>query len=261
MLVVFTVQKYSIRQAEGKVIFLLRMEKKDDGNFGYNKSFHSFVAEYVIMEPKERIQKKAHEMFLRYGIRSISMDDIASKLGMSKKTIYQFFSDKDELVDAVMGDEVARTQHDCEFCKKNARDAIDEIILTLEQLYDQFSQLNPMVLYDAEKFHPSAFEIFRIMKEEYLLQVIAHNIRRGIKEELYRADINVETMSRFRVETMMVPFAMAASSPTKFNLADVTRETMEHFLFGLSTLKGHKLIIKYKEEQLKKKLNENTRKK
>ena len=195
-------------------------------------------------------------MFLRYGIRSVSMDDIASQLGMSKKTIYQFFSDKDELVNAVMNEEVTQTQHDCEFCKKNAINAVDEIFLTLEQLYAQLSQLNPMVLYDAEKFHPRAFEIFRKMKEEFLLQVVAHNIRRGIKEELYRDDINVETMSRYRVETMMVPFAMAAAAPSKYNLADVTRETMEHFLFGLSTLKGHKLIIKYKEEQLKKKMHE-----
>lgn len=214
------------------------------------------LSEFVNMEPKERIQKKAHEMFLRYGIRSVSMDDIATQLGISKKTIYQFFSEKDELVEAAMDDEVTRTRHDCELCKKNAKDAIDEIFLTMEQIFDQFSQLNPMVLYDAEKFHPRAFETFRKMKEEYLLQVIAHNIKRGIKEELYREDLNVDMMSRFRVETMMVPFAMAASSPTKFNLVDVTRETMEHFLFGLSTLKGYKLIMKYKEELLKKKRTE-----
>ena len=207
------------------------------------------------METKERIQKKAHELFLRYGIRSVSMDDIATQLGMSKKTIYQFFSEKDELVNAVMDDEVTQTQHDCEFCKKNAKDAVDEIFLTLEQLYDQFSQLNPMVLYDAEKFHPKAFEKFRKMKEVYLMEVVAHNIRRGIAEELYRADISVEMMSRYRVETMMVPFAMAATAPSKFNLADVTRETMEHFLYGLATLKGYKLISKYKEEYHKKRNN------
>lgn len=208
------------------------------------------------METKERIQKKAHELFLRYGIRSISMDDIATQLGMSKKTIYQFFSEKDELVNAVMDDEVTQTQHDCELCKKHAKNAVDEIFLTLEQLYDQFSQLNPMVLYDAEKFHPKAFEKFRKMKEEFLMEVVAHNLRRGIEEELYRPDINVEMMSHYRVETMMVPFAMAASAPSKFNLANVTRETMEHFLFGLATLKGYKLITKYKEEHQKKRNNQ-----
>jgi TetR/AcrR family transcriptional regulator, cholesterol catabolism regulator len=204
------------------------------------------------MEVKERIQRKAHELFMRYGVRSVSMDDIATQLGMSKKTIYQSFTDKDELVDAVMDGEVAQTHVDCEFCKKNATDAIDEIFLTMEQIHEQFSQLNPMVLYDVEKFHPHAFEKFRQMKEEYFLQLAAHNLKRGIKEELYRDDINIETMSRYRVETMMIPFAMAASAPTKFNLATVVQEIMEHFLFGLATLKGHKLILKYKEQRSKK---------
>jgi AcrR family transcriptional regulator len=204
------------------------------------------------MDSKERIQQKAHEMFMRYGIRSVSMDDIATQLGMSKKTIYQSFADKDELVDAVMENEVEQTHTDCEFCKKHAKDAIDEIFLTMEQIHEQFSQINPIVIYDVEKFHPRAFEKFRKMKEEYLLQLIAQNIKRGIKEELYREDINVETMSRYRVETMMVPFAMAAAAPTKFNLATVTQETMEHFLYGLATLKGHKLIQKYKEDLKKK---------
>lgn len=91
------------------------------------------------------------------------------------------------------------------------------------------------------------------MKEEFLLQVVAHNIRRGIEEELYRDTIDVDMMSRYRVETMMVPFAMAAASPSKYNLVDVSRETIEHFVFGLATQKGHKLIMKYKEEQHKKK--------
>lgn len=191
-------------------------------------------------------------MFLRYGIRSVSMDDIATQLGMSKKTIYQFFSEKDELVTAVMDDEVNHTQHKCEMCKKNARNAVEEIFLTLERMYEQFANMNPVVLYDAEKFHPKAFEKFRKMKEEFLYQIVAHNIRRGIVEELYRADIDVDMMSSYRVETMMAPFAMAASAPGKFNLIDVSRETMEHFLFGLSTLKGHKLIMKYKEEYKKK---------
>ncbi len=204
------------------------------------------------METKERIQKKAHELFLRYGIRSVSMDDIAAQLGMSKKTIYQFFSEKDELVTAVMDDEVNYTQHKCEMCKNNARNAVEEIFLTLERMYEQFANLNPVVLYDAEKFHPKAFERFRKMKEVFLYEIVAHNIRRGIEEELYREDISVEVMSRYRVETMMIPFAMAASAPGKFNLIDLTRETMEHFLFGLSTSKGHKLIMKYKEEYKKK---------
>jgi hypothetical protein len=99
------------------------------------------------------------------------------------------------------------------------------------------------------------------MKDEYLQQVVSNNIKRGIKEELFRSDINVEMMSRYRVETMMISFSMAAQAPTKYNLASVAQETMEHFLYGLATLKGYKLITRYKEDQIKKKSYDKTNKK
>jgi AcrR family transcriptional regulator len=214
-----------------------------------------------MMDTKNRIQEKAHELFMRYGVRSVSMDDIAGQLGMSKKTIYQYFADKDELVDAVMDDEVNQTHKDCDFCRRQSKDAVDEIFLTMEQIQEQFSQLNPMVLYDIEKFHPRAYQKFRKMKDEYLQQVVANNIKRGIKEELFRADIDVDMMSKYRVETMMISFSMAAQAPTKYNLAAVAQETMEHFLYGLATLKGYKLITRYKEDQIKKKSYDKTNKK
>src|SRR3982074_1681456 len=100
------------------------MAKKTDGNFGYNKSFHSFVTLNRNMEVKERILTKADELFMQYGIRSVSMDDIATQLGISKKTIYQYFADKDELVDAVVESDVKEMQLDCINCNEEAQDAI-----------------------------------------------------------------------------------------------------------------------------------------
>ena len=65
------------------------------------------------MEQQERIVVKAHELFMRYGIRSISMDEIATHLGISKKTIYQFFADKDALVASVVDIEITNNIRDC----------------------------------------------------------------------------------------------------------------------------------------------------
>ena len=96
------------------------------------KSFHSFVALYK-MEIKERIQSKAHELFLQYGIRSVSMDDIATQLGMSKKTLYQYFTDKDEMVDAVLHYEIEHGQQDCLLCLRQSKDAVEEIFLMMER--------------------------------------------------------------------------------------------------------------------------------
>jgi len=188
---------------------------------------------------------------MQYGLRSVSMDDIAAALGISKKTIYQFFSDKDELVDAVVDDELRQTQHDCIFCKTNALNAVEEMFLTMEQIHEQFRNMNPMVLYDLQKFHPTAYEKFRKHKNEFLFKMIRQNIERGMKEGLYRPEINLDVITKYRLEAMMIPFNISVFPPGKYNLADVTQETMELFLYGLTTLKGYKLILKYKKQRLK----------
>ena len=203
------------------------------------------------MEQKDRIQQKAHDLFMQYGLRSVSMDDIAASLGMSKKTIYQFFSDKDDLVDVVVDEELRQTQQDCMFCKSKSSNAVEELFLTMQQIHDQLQNMNPMVLYDMQKFHPAAYEKFRKHKNEFLFKMIRNNIERGVKEELYRPEINIDVICKFRLEAMMIPFNIAVFPPGKYNLADVTQETMEHFLYGLTTLKGYKLVLKYKQQRLK----------
>lgn len=201
------------------------------------------------MEPKERIQAKADELFMRYGIRSVSMDDIAAQLAISKKTVYQFYADKDELVDAVVDNELKKGQKDCTQCRSISKDAVEEIFITMEQIAEQFRNMNPMVLFDLEKFHPAAFQKFLKHKNEFLLEVIRKNMERGIREELFRPEINVDVLSKFRLESMMIAFNMMVFPPRKYNLIEVTQEIIEHYLYGLATLKGHKLILKYKQEK------------
>ena len=200
------------------------------------------------METKIRIKKKAHELFMGLGIRSVSMDDIATQLGMSKKTIYQCYADKDELVNAVMDDEELRMQTDCNSCNVGSKDAVDEVFRNIRLIYEQFSQMNPMVLHDLEKFHPSAFGRFLKMKNEFLYQVIHSNLLRGITEGLYRSEINVDVLTKYRLESIMLPFNIFVFPPAKYSLADISREMTVNFLFGVASQKGYELIVKYNTE-------------
>jgi AcrR family transcriptional regulator len=200
------------------------------------------------MEVKERIQYKANDLFLQYGIRSVSMDDIATALGMSKKTIYQYFTDKDELVDAVVDAHIHMMECDCTDCRKDARDAIHEMIITMERIIEQLTNMNPMVLNDLAKFHFKSYHRFLEHKNKFLARVIHDNIEWGKKEELYRADVNTDVMSKYRLESMMIPFNISIFPPGKYNLAVTSGQIIEHFVYGLATIKGHKLIQKYKLE-------------
>jgi TetR/AcrR family transcriptional regulator, cholesterol catabolism regulator len=203
------------------------------------------------MEPKERILVKAEELFMQFGIRSVSMDDIANNLGMSKKTLYQYFADKDELVEAVVDGHINIVQGDCIHCRENASDAIHEIFLTMEHIQQELNNMNPMLLYDLEKFHFKAYQRFREYKDKFLLQIIRNNIEWGIKDELYRPDLNIDVLSKYRIESIMIPFNVAVFPPTKYNLARTSAIMIENFIYGLATIKGHKLIQKYNEQRQK----------
>ena len=222
-----------------------------------------FLVLYPIMaettEINERIHKKAHELFMQYGLRSVSMDDIANGLGMSKKTIYHYYADKDALVDEVVSAIIGHNQEVCELDKKKAENAIHEIFLAMDLIMEMFRSMNPSLLFDMQKYYPAAFQKFSKHKNDYLYGVIRENIVRGIKEELYRADIKVDVLARFRVESILLPFHPDFHTKVKSNLAEIEQELTYHFLFGLISQKGYKLTIKYQQERLKKLLADATK--
>ena len=198
-----------------------------------------------------RIKETARGLFMQYGLRSVSMDDIAAKLGMSKKTIYQYYADKDELIEAVIGEELTHNQTICERDRKSSANAVHEIFLAMEMVVELFSAMNPSLIYDMQKYHPKAFLKFQRHKDDYLYNIIRENMERGIEEGLYRQDINLDIMARYRVESMMLPFNPDFHTRLKYNLARIQEEFIIHFLFGLASPKGYKLIIKYQQERIK----------
>lgn len=203
------------------------------------------------MEMKERIQAKAEELFKRYGIRSVTMDEISNQLGISKKTLYQSYADKEEIVHAVFDSIMCDNKERCLCDRENADNAIHEVFLAFDHVLQMFTEMNPAILFDLHKYHPNVYVKFNAYKYDFLYNVIKDNLQRGIKEELYRPEINVEIMTRYRIESSMLAFNTEIFPQSKKDLAGVERELLEHFLYGLATSKGTKLIHKYIQQRLK----------
>lgn len=204
------------------------------------------------MEPKERILERAHELFNKYGIRSVSMDDISTGLGMSKKTLYQYFADKEELVDACFGGVLNHHRQQCQVDQKRAENPIQEMFLALDMMQEMFAEMNPSVLFDLQKYHPVAYKKFQEFKYSFLYKVITSNLQRGISEELYRPEIDVDVLARLRIESVMLPFNSDVFPANRTHLIHIEQQLFEHFLYGLVTSKGQKLIQKYKNQRTKK---------
>jgi len=205
------------------------------------------------MNIKDRIKEKADELFRRYGIKSVTMDEIASQLGVSKKTIYQFFEDKNQLVDSVIAEMIDFNKMCCKDSRQKAQNAVQEVYLGMESLQEMLGNMNPSILFDIERGHPLTFKKFTEFKYNFLFELMKNNIERGKKEGLYRAEINAELISKVRIETIMSAFNEELFPKNQYSLVYIQQALLEYFLFAMVTPKGYKLIIKYQKDRLKKK--------
>jgi TetR/AcrR family transcriptional regulator, cholesterol catabolism regulator len=204
------------------------------------------------MSIKDRIQQKANELFTRYGIRSVTMDEIAGQLGISKKTIYQFYSDKEALVNDIFKGITDQNKVKCAHFKEVAENAIHEQYLSSESAQEIFSNMNSSVLFDLNRFHPNVFAEFEKFKKQFLFNIIKENIQRGIKEGLFRKDINVNIITWLRLEMISGIFNNEEVLTGKTKLNQFENEMKEFFLHGICTEKGLSLISKYKHQRQKK---------
>jgi AcrR family transcriptional regulator len=203
------------------------------------------------MEAQERILQSAEAIFMRMGIRSVSMDDISAQLGMSKKTLYQYFEDKDQLVTMVVGRHFQTKCLELEACSNQAQNAVHEFFLLLDRLIIDFTSMNPIVLHDMQKFHPLAYASFTRYKQEFVLSCVRKNIERGKEEGYYRSELDADIMSKYRLESIMIPFNLSVFPPEHYTLVSTAKLISENFIYGLVTPQGHELVEQYINERRK----------
>ena len=199
------------------------------------------------MKTEDRIVQGAEELFFKYGIKSVTMDDIAKHLAISKKTIYQYYSDKNEVVETLM--KLKLKEDECEFneIQSESENVIVEVFNLMKHMSAVFAKINPNIFYDLQKYHPNAWKLFKQFKEEFMAKMVEGAITRGVKEGLVRPDINAKILARLRMQEIEMGFNPQIFPPEKFKILDVQVALLDHFLHGICTLKGHKLINKYKE--------------
>ena len=199
------------------------------------------------MEVKDKISKESFQLFCRRGIKSVSMDDIAAHLSMSKKTIYKWFQNKDQVVDAALRIYLFDMNTDCSQISTQASNAIEELFTIMQMIRQKMAGVHPVVFYDLQKYHPEAFKVWTTFKNEVLLQQILANLRKGVAEGFYRSDFDLEIIARLRLLQVEHAFNPDFFPPDQFNLQQVQLTILEHFMLGIATIKGHRLINALKQ--------------
>ncbi|MGZ3872611.1 MAG: TetR/AcrR family transcriptional regulator [Mucilaginibacter sp.] len=198
------------------------------------------------MSQTERIIAGGEELFLTAGIKSVTMDDIARHVGMSKKTIYQFFKDKNELVIALVKKKLKEDEDQMEAIISQSGNVIEEMINMMKCSEEIFSRINPIVIHDMQKYHPDAWKEFQNFKSEVLISTLEQLLSKGIKQGFIRPEIDVKIIARMRVSQVELGFNTAVFPTAEFSPWRVQVQFLEHFNYGICTLKGYKLLNQYK---------------
>jgi TetR/AcrR family transcriptional regulator, cholesterol catabolism regulator len=199
------------------------------------------------LDTKEKILKGAEELFTKYGVRSISMDDIARHLSVSKKTLYQHFADKEDIVTLACKAHLDRNVGQFEEIRISAKNAIEELANLSVCLKRNMQDMNPSLLFDLQKYHPQAWSVWQQHKNKFIRSSVERNLKQGIEEGYFRPDINPQVISAVRLELVQLAFNEDIFPREQFRLAEVQMQIFDHFVYGLVTDKGRKLYQKYKE--------------
>lgn len=200
------------------------------------------------MNVKQEIIARSEPLFLRIGVKSVSMDDIARELGISKKTLYQHFDNKDSLVEEVFRTHVERQQEVMCSISNNAENALDEIRKIGAFLTTMIEDISPSALYDLQKYYRKSWELLMKNKDVHVLNCIMKNIGRGIQEGLYREDLQVEITAKIYAKATFMVVDELSNSNSRFSRKQLIRELHGYHVHAIATPKGMKLWKDYTGE-------------
>lgn len=191
---------------------------------------------------------RIRDLFFRYGIKSMTMDDIAMQLGMSKKTIYTHFPDKKTILKAMMQDFLSCHHQEVLEVQGNAENAIDEMFQIAGKGLERMDRITPGFLFDLRKYHGDIWDLFEKFRSTAIYEGISCNLKRGITEGLFRDDIDIEIAARMHMQHLNLIVDPGLFADLNKPMRQVLYGIMVNFMRGIVTVKGEKVLSKYLQQ-------------
>ncbi len=191
---------------------------------------------------KEKILLQASLLFIRFGVKSITMDEIASKIGISKKTLYQHADNKADLIQQVI-----RQHSEQERCigaaiRNKSLNAIDEVVGMVGYATELLRQFSPNLVHELQKYYPESWSIVNTLHNDHIFNDIKANLERGIREGLYRSDFNVLIITKLYVAQTLHIIDESIFPNKEFAAEQVLKEFVMYHLQGIVSPKGAALL-------------------
>jgi TetR/AcrR family transcriptional regulator, cholesterol catabolism regulator len=196
------------------------------------------------MEPNERVILKSIELFTRSGIRQVTMDQIAEEVGMSKRTIYELFKDKDTLILECLEEMHRKQMIEIQDILASASNVIEALYKLGQHGEKKKAAINYLFFEDIRKSYPQMWDMMKQRAKTGSGSFSSKIINKGIEEGIFRQDINVEIVDIY-INSMMETFHKKDIFPDNTTDKDLLKNIIVPYYLGISTEKGKKLIEQY----------------
>lgn len=200
-------------------------------------------------DTEQRILDKARELFFFFGIKSVSMDDIAKHLGISKKTLYTHYKDKNEIVSIVMEGLLDKHGKEILTATSNAKNAIEEVFLQNKALINVFKNIKPNLFFEIDKYFPEISGQVNNHRFNCVLEGIKENLSRGLQEKLYRKDLDTDFTAQVRFNQLLNAFDPKSFSEN-LNFADTLNQLTIFYLNAITTPETQKTTSVYIKQHI-----------
>lgn len=198
------------------------------------------MTENEINRTKEELLENISDLFLKYGLRSTSMDDICSHLKISKKTLYQFFSNKDDLVEQVFLHRRSNKRIKKDMEKLKQHNSIKIMLSIRDHIITSLNSRMPANLFDLKKYHPDIYERVNQKDQLFIHSLFNEVIDKGIREGYFRTDINREVQVYLFVKQMAFFGEPEMISEIKYPLEVIVSTIVENVIRSFATASGMK---------------------
>ena len=195
------------------------------------------------MDQLNEILNTSEALFFRVGIKSITMDDIARELGISKKTLYVHVDNKKDLVEKVMQRYIQNEAEFMQNIKLDDMNAIDIIVEIIKHVHKSISNLPHSAIYDLQKYYPKSWNHFTAFKDKLIFDMMVGIIQKGKKEKLFRKNINERLIAKFYVIAMDGTLNAENFKSENVLFKDIYLEYITYHLHGLVSDEG-KIYLK-----------------
>lgn len=202
------------------------------------------------MDTKQRILEEASAKFRTYGIRAVTMDMLAGEMGISKRTIYELFSDKDEILKGVVEMMHEKQRKLVSEIMKSSENVIEAIFRILDIMTEHFANMSPAFKLDMNKYHNDVVMKYRETGELPYYSDNTDILLRGIKEGLFRKDIDISIANKCLLEVVRISDNKDVFPSGSFDSRDIIRDFFINYIRGLSTRKGLDLIDLYEKKRI-----------